>query len=285
MSSVAAGMKNEERTNRWLLIGAAVLAVLAGVLVFAALTNVGGGGGDEAKPVAGDVSVLIAVRTIKTNEKITADMLKTVDVPESQQVVNAATVVSSVVGKVARTEIIEGQQISLTQVSLSDKDVNLGLAAQLPKDKIGFALGANEIAIVAGFVQAGDHVNVIGVFKEERNDKEITRVETILQNVEVLAVAQDPVSPVSAVDAEGTPIAQTGNAVGSTSSRPEDVKPNPKAGSITLALTMADAQILAAARARGDIFTQLRPLGENGTQIIEPTYYDEFGLLGLLPRR
>jgi pilus assembly protein CpaB len=284
-------MKNDERTNRWLLIGAALLAVLAGVLVFAALTNVGGGGDDEAKPAAGgDVTVLVAARTIKPNEKITADMFKTVSVPASQQVANPATVGSSVVGKVARTEIIEGQQISLAQVSLSDKDVNLGLAVQLPKDKVGIALGANEISLVAGFVQAGDRVNVMGVFKETRDlpgrpDVELTRVELILQNVEVLAVAQDPVAPVSAVDAEGTPIAQTGSAVGSTSTRPEDVEPNPSAGSVTLALTLADAQVLAAARSQGDIFMQLRPLGENDTQPIEPTYYDEFGLLGLLPRR
>ncbi len=285
MSSVAAGAKNEERTNRWLLIGAAVLAVLAGVLVFAALSNVGGSGDNAAKPAAGDVSVLVAARTIKTNEKITADMLKTVSVPASQQVTNPATVSSSVVGKVARTEIVEGQQISLLQVSLSDKDVNLGLAAQLPKDKVGFTLAANEISNVAGFVQAGDHVNVTGVFKEKRGEQDITRVETVLQNVEVLAVAQAAVAPVSSVDAQGTPIAQTGDAVGSTSKRPEDVKPNPAAGSVTLALSPEAAQLLAAARDRGQIFLQLRPLGENGTQPIDPTYYDQFGPLGPLPRR
>lgn len=284
MSSVTAGAKNEERTNRWLLIGAAALAVLAGILIFVALSNIGGSD-SKPKAAAGDVNVLVAGRTIKANDTITADMLKTISVAASAKVVNAATDQSSVVGRIARTEIVQGQQISLEQLSLTNKDTKLGLAAQLPKDKVGFALGANEIAIVSGFVQAGDHVNVTGVFKEDRGGKDITRVETILQNVEVLAVAQAAVEPVASVDAQGTPVAQTGEAVGTTSTRPEDVKPNPGAGSVTLALTPGDAQILAAARSRGEIFLQLRPLGDNDTPPIDPTYYDEFGLLGPLPRR
>ena len=145
-------------------------------------------------------------------------------------------------------------------------------------------------------IQEGDRVNILGVFEEDRSnvnvpgateddDDKITRVELLLQNVEVLAVAQEPVEAVASVNAEGTPVPQLDRAVGNTAIRPDDVEPNPDAGSVTLALTPQDVQLLAAARARGTLVLALRPLGEEGTIESQPFYFDQFGPLPALPRR
>ena len=116
MSSIASGM-NAERTNRWLLIGAAVLALGAAVLVFLLLANVGGDDDGATSGSGADVTVLVANQTIPANTEITAGMFDEVTVKESGQVVEAAGASSQVVGRVTTSQIVEGQQISLAQVS------------------------------------------------------------------------------------------------------------------------------------------------------------------------
>ena len=282
MSSIATRVK-AERTNRWLLIGALAFAIVTGVLVFAALSSFGGDSGKSTESAVGQ-SVVVAKQNITANQKITADMVEVAKV-SGTTLDNPASNTAAVIGKVARSEIVQGQPISLSVLALTDNTKDCGLACILPKDKPGIALQGNEVALVAGFVQPGDRVNVIGVFHEKRGDQDITRVETILQNVEVMAVAQASVEPVASSDASGTPVADTGSSVGVTSARPEDVKPNPHAGTVTLALTPDDGQLLIAARSRGEITLTLQPLGEQPGAPPAPTYYDQFGPLAQLPRR
>lgn len=284
MSSIAEGA-NSERTNRWLLIGAAVLAIVTGVLVFVMLANFGDGNNTKTTPAASGAGseVLVAKQTIKAGQRITAEMVDPVKV-SGPAVAGAATDKALVIGKVSEGDIVQGQVVSLSQITLPQTKA-CGLACILPADKIGITLQGNEIALVAGFVQPGDRVNVIGSFKEKRADKDVTRVETILQNVEVMAVAQKSVEAASGVDANGTPVPQTGSAVGVTSNRASDVKPDPGAGNVTVALSREDGQLLVAARANGEITLTLQPLNIEPGPIPPPTYYDEFGPLTGLPRR
>ena len=293
MSSIASGM-NAERTNRWLLIGAAVLALGAAVLVFLLLANVGGDG--DGGTVAGtgeEVTVYVASQTIPANTRITSSMVEAVTVRESQAVADYASAESSVVDKVTTAEIIEGNQISLAQVggsSVNDID-ETGLAPALDTGRVAFALSADEISNVAGFVQAGDYVNVVGVFKIEPDQADgvtgavvddqvaFTRVETLLQNVEVLAVAQasvDVAPAASSTDGETTTDGETADP-DTARVRPDEVEPNPDAGSVTVHLTPQDAQLLAAARAEGEIFLELRALGDAAVQEVTQTCFDTFG--------
>ena len=284
MSSVAAGA-NSERTNRWLLIGAAALAILTGVLLFVALANFGSSDSKKIAPAVSSTGseVLVAKQTIKAGQRITPEMVDSVKV-SGPAVADAAKDKTLVIGKVSEGDIVQGQVISLSQITVPQAKA-CGLACILPTDKIGIALQGNEIALVAGFVQPGDRVNVVGSFKEKRGEKDVTRVETILQNVEVMAVAQKSVQAASGVDAKGTPVPQTGSAVGVTSSRASDVKPDPSAGNVTVALSREDGQLLVAARANGEITLTLQPLNIEPGPVPPPTYYDEFGPLTGLPRR
>ena len=296
MSSIASGM-NQERTNRWLLIGAAVLAVAAGVLVFLLLANVGGddeGGGAISD---GDVPVLVANQTIDANTVITEEMLTARSVAEEGAVANHASETSQVVGRVTTSPIIEGQQVSLAQIGGTETEsvTEDGLAVVLKPGRVGFALSASEIKNVAGFVQAGDHVNVVAVFAIDDdldgvpggggiNDRPYTRVETLLQNVEVLAVAQEPVdaAPVpdtSTAEGEGTTTDDPTVDTGTDPVRPDEVEPNPGAASVTVDLSLEEVHLLAAARVEGELFLSLRALGDEAAQPVETLCFDKFGRL------
>jgi Flp pilus assembly protein CpaB len=82
---------------------------------------------------------------------------------------------------------------------------------------------------------------------------------TLLQNVEVLAVAQEAQEPL--------PVASEGDAAGgSRGGRPDDAERQPDATSATLAVSPQDAQLLALVHeAGGVIWLALRPAGDQDT--------------------
>lgn len=287
MSSIASGASSE-RTNRWLLIGAIVLALLTGVLVFAALANFGGSDeGTTKTTTAGDARVLVASETIPANTKIKEGMFEEQKLAEDALVPSAASDKTQVIGQVTRFEILKNQQISLSHLAVNDNTDENCLPCVIPDGMVGITLQGNEIALVAGFVRPGDYVDVMGTFSEKRGETDVTRVETVLGHVKVVARGSDestkPVPPSTANEGEG---ASGTSSEGRTDVAPKDVKPDPSAGNVTVVLSPEDAQLLAAARKNGDVFLVLLPVGaEPPAELPAPTYYDEFGPLGALPRR
>jgi Flp pilus assembly protein CpaB len=199
---------------------------------------------------------------------------------------------------VTTSPIVEGQQVSIAQIAGTETEsvTEDGLATVLDLGRVGFTMGANEVSNVAGFVQAGDYVNVVAVYAIDDsldsnpggagiNERPYTRVETLLQNVEVLAVAQLPVDAVPAPDAastgtEGDAAANVSGAAedtGSDRQRPDEIEPNPGATTVTVHLSLDEAQVMAAARAEGELFLELRALGDTGTQPVEVLCFDKFG--------
>jgi pilus assembly protein CpaB len=70
---------------------------------------------------------------------------------------------------------------------LATPGVSVGLSYVLPKDKRAMTIAVNEVVGVAGFVFPGDHVDVVGTVRGE-GDLNMTKI--VLQNVEVVAIAQ-----------------------------------------------------------------------------------------------
>jgi len=278
---MAAGAK-PERTNRWLLIGAAALAVLAGVLVFALLANSGDNSSKSTPTGVGEPSdVLVAKNTIAANTRITADMFDRVNVQASTLVVNPVSDVTTVVGKVTRSEILKNQQLSFDQIGLSRGGVENQLTYSVTVGKRAMAVPVSEAKSVAGLIVPDDRVDVVLTFKEKRtsgdpNATDITRVETVLQNVKLLAFAQETVVSRPTLDAQGTPIA---NPTADIGARPTDTKANPGAGTATLELTPQEVQTLVAALSKGELTLVLRAVGDDQVQQLAPTFEDDNGLL------
>src|SRR5437764_2603501 len=178
---------NPQRTNRWLLIGAAVLALVAGILVAVVLANTGGGGGGSTntKSTTGtsDQFALVAKETIPAGKKITLGMFDRVKVDST--VPEAVSDESVAVGQVPSVEILKGEQLSLSRIGLGSKS-DPTLARSIPDGRVAATIPVDQVKSISGLIVAGDHVDLIGTFKEKRGDQDVTRVETVLQNVQIL---------------------------------------------------------------------------------------------------
>ena len=287
MSSMAAGAKSE-RTNRWLLIGAVALAVLAGVLIFVVLANAGGSDNKTTKVSGGNSSVLVAKDTIPASTKLTADMFNTIQVPQSILVVNPVSDATALVGQVTRTQILKGQQVSFDAIGRSLGSQESQLAFSITAGMRGFAVPVSSAQLVAGFVVPDDRVDVVMTYSENRGgnaaggDNAVTRVETVLENVRVIGVATNPVVNQPTLNAQGTPIAK--DPTQTLGMRPEDAKPDPGAGTATLELTPDQVELLTAAMAKGTLSLTLRGVGDDNKLTPKAFFQDQFGPIAPLPR-
>lgn len=249
-----------ERANRLMFAGAIGLALLAALFVFLALANFGGGdddGGGFSAP-GGDVDVVVAAQRIEPGTRITADMLDIATVPGSTVIEGALADTTGLEGLVARVPIERGEQITASKVGGDSGDD--GAAAVVPPGYRAMAVEVQESTSVGGLIVPGDRVDVVAVIEE--GDTGIKRGVTLLQNVEVLAVAQTALKPVTRLDRDGNPI-QTDTADGVLAERPDDTEANEDARTVTLAILPEDAPLLALAQEDGTIFLALRGPGDD----------------------
>jgi pilus assembly protein CpaB len=250
--------------NRKLLLLALGAGLVAAIIVFAAVQSNSGGSSSSSSsgPVTGAV---VAARAIAAGSTIAAGDLKVTDVPNSLLILGAYTDTSAAVGQAARVAIAQGEQITPDKVGSPVKSAN-GLNSVLPPGMRAIAVGVEQVTAVGGNLLPGDRVDVIGVFNgggQTNNSAET--VSTILQNVEILAVAQEAQTPVAAPASGGT--AQT-----STSGQiPSGAKTKPDATTVTLAVDPQQAELLAGVQqTAGKIYLTLRSFGDQGTTAVPP---------------
>ena len=278
MANVLAGTSPEGR-NRIMIAAAVVFAAIAATLLFVALQNQDDEG--VTTSVSGATTeVVVASQTILPNTKLTADMLELQSVPADQVLSGAYTEdVELAVGLPARFPLQKGEQISTTKVGLDAIRDEKDLALVLAPGMRGFSVQASEVTAVGGLLLPGNFVDVIGVrsatIEEEGQPVAPPVAVTVLQNIQVLSVAQEAQEPIpsltTTVPAEdGVVLEEAEVGQGVRAQRPEDVERQPGARSVTLAVTPQQAQLLALLQGSGDveIWLTLRPADDN---VIVPT--------------
>jgi pilus assembly protein CpaB len=262
-----------DRQNRLIFIGAVVMAALAAVFVFAALSNFGGDGdgGGRSSVLGGPVEVVVASSNISPGTTLTGEHLEVVTLPASGIVEGALTERESLEGLRVRYPVAAGEQFTPAKVGQGTGEDNLALA--VPPGKRAVAVEIEESSSVGGLIVAGDHVDVIGVLPgEQLQDEEIpSRAVILVQDVEVLAVAQTAQRPVARLDKDGNPIVSD-TAEGSLATRPDGDGTDPDAETITLAVNPEDAPLLALAQEEGRIWLALRGFGDGETPGVPPAY-------------
>ena len=261
------------RSTRVLFYLALVFAVVAGVFVFVALNQ---SGDDEKEAVTPGVTtssrqVVVAGEDIDIRTEVTEGMLTMKTVPEDEALQGAYSDYEPVVGQVTRQDIFKGEQVTRSKVGpQTDTEIEQGLSFVIPAGMRGFSIKVDETSAVGGLLLPGDLVDVIGVFDDE-DDFDVDKAVTLLQNIEVLAVAQESqeaIPPPAAADEEATPVAEDGateeaaSQQDSLGTRPEDVETKPKAKTVTMAVTPEQAQLLALSQAQGKLVLALRPYGD-----------------------
>lgn len=279
MARVLAGTPSEGG-NRAMVIAAVLFAAIAAVLLFVALQNRSSG---EEGVVATSVDVVVAARSIEPNTRINADMLELQSISSGQVLTgayNSSESLAQLVGLAARFPIAAGEQITPGKLGLDTvKDEN-DLALVLDPGMRGFAVEATEVSAVGGLILPGNFVDVIVVINYGDRGFVDNRAFTILEKIEVLSVAQEAQEPVPAI-ASGTDEGATDEAAvaqGIRGQRPDDVERQPGARSVTLAVTPAQARLLALLQAGGtgqlgdiQIVLSLRSAGDEETAGISET--------------
>jgi len=245
-----------ERPGRSLLLLALLFAIVAAVLVFIAL-NKNDDKGDEKTAASSTTKVVVAAQDISARTTLDADMLKVADVPAGSVVDGAFSDVDDLDGEVTRYSFLKGEQVVASKVGVQ-KDDETGLSFVFPQGMRAFSIQVSEESSVGGLILPGDLVDVIGILDE--GTVGIDKAVTLVQGVEVLAVAQEAQEAIPAARPTATP---TPSAVtGTLGERPEDVEANPKARTVTLAVTQGQAQLLALVQAKGELALTLRNFGD-----------------------
>jgi pilus assembly protein CpaB len=248
------------RSNRGLLILAIVAGVIAAALVFVAISGSSEDSrGGSIAPEARTVKAVVAARSIPAGTEVTEDMLKVVDVPADLAVVGAFSSAVPLVGEVTNVAIAQGEQI--TRAKVGPIVEGEGLSFVVPKGHRALALQVTEVTAVGGHLLPGDRVDVIAAFESPSQDG-VTRVVRVLQDIEVLAVAQESQKPVAGLQEGGEPATATGERL-TSGHVPADVEKEPNARTITLSVTPQEALLLAYVQQEAaTVTTALRPTGE-----------------------
>jgi len=179
--------------------------------------------------------VLVAVRDFQAEEVIKPEMVKTVKMAESAIPPGAFAAQEDVADRWVKSAILEGEPI--VERKLGAKGSPPGLVANIPKGMRAFAVEVNEQSGVSGFILPSHRVDVI---KFETGDKSMSRGQTILQDVLVLAAGQ-----VFVKSEEKTLQSRT----------------------VTLAVNPDEVDLLVAAKAKGVLSLALR--GVNDHDVVE----------------
>jgi pilus assembly protein CpaB len=252
------------------------LGLVAAVLVAVILSS---GGGDEDTPAGASTRVAVSVtRDVPARTRLTREMLvvQTYDVTDVDP--DSFTSVGQVLNRVTARNITAGEVIVPQSVSVTAGE---GLTFGLSEGMRAVSIGVSEVILAGGNIAPGDHVDILGSFPissasnltsivEQFSGKsqpirgapadDASLIFTILQNVRILAVAQD-LSP-EVKEPSGDP-ARTGAIA-------EANKPNARAATVTLEVTPQQAQAMSAADMLGKLRLSLRPFGDDKDVEVTP---------------
>ncbi|MDR3562943.1 MAG: Flp pilus assembly protein CpaB [Negativicutes bacterium] len=216
-------------SGRGLMVIALILSLLTAGLVYSYLKGVANQAIKPGKPV------IVAKVDIPPKTVITPEMVQESSVPAEYIQPGAIVTMAEVVGVTSREQIVAGEQI--TQRRLAIPGQSRGFAGMIPNDKRAMTLSVTDVTGVAGFVKAGDYVDVLVTFDTNTVGENVSQI--ILQNMLVLAVDRE-------TDAGQADAAK-------------DKKEAASKTAVTLAVTPEEAAKLAVADEKGKIRMALRP--------------------------
>jgi len=249
------------RGNRLLLGLALAAGAVAAVLVFVALSSNDDGGGTVSNGPT--TSVVVAATDISAGTIIASDQVQSVEVPEDDLISGAITDTNLVVGEAARYKIYEGEQVATGKVG-AENDTE-GLSGVVPLGMRAFSIGVEEVRAVGGLLRPGNRVDIYVSRTIENNtgsdDDDVVVSNLLLQDIEVLAVAQQAQEPAAQTDSTDTTT--------TSGELPEDVDVQADAASVTLSVTPQQAGILVCAQqdpssggSEDSLWVALRGFGE-----------------------
>ncbi len=259
-------------TNGLLLLLALVAGLAAAVIVFIVVSESGGDGDSTPAVTDGSVPALVATQSISAGTQITEEMVKVVDVPESLLVSGVYDDAELVIGEVSTVSIGASEQITRSKIGLLVPDQ--GLSGVVALGMRAVSVEVDEVTAVGGNLLPGDHVDILVTTRIERapglaEDEYILRTTTLLQDIEVLSVAQEAQKP--AAQSVTTDDGDAGSASYTSGQLPDDIEEQPRANTLTLSLTPEQAVILISEHDHAErVWAVLRAFGDDSIAEVEP---------------
>jgi Flp pilus assembly protein CpaB len=135
--------------------------------------------------------VVVASYPVHAGDIIQPDQLQVVDWPVKHLPVGQTFQdLTSLVGKAVKADVYQGEPVF--REKLAAADANGGLPVMIPQGLRAVTIAVSEVKGVAGFIKPGDKVDVLATFElKGKDDKDEQMTKTVLQNVLVIARAQD----------------------------------------------------------------------------------------------
>ncbi len=187
-------------------------------------------------------AIVVAKMSIPARTVLTEDVLTVKKLPKGAVLPNTSGTMDDFLGKTTQQSMVAGEQILPTKLFRDRAET--GLAFVLPEGHRAVAIQASELIAAGGLVVPGDAVDVIAscVVDQKIGDQitQLARVVYSLQNLEVLAVAQD-------IEGQETPSAKDALRAQNPTTMltvPTESTARPSAKSITLSLTPSESEKL-----------------------------------------
>ena len=223
--------------RRKLLLISIALGLLAAFMTYSYIRSMEKTDTQEVK----EVGVVVAISDIPSGTTVGANMVRLAQISQTALHPEAVITPGEVIGRITKAPIVQGEQILRNR--LLPAGVTPSLSFAIPSGKRAVSVAVNEGVGVAGFVKPGDRVDILATI--DSPDRENTVTSTVLQDVEVLAIAQD---------------------------MEEQVDKKPKVTTtVTLAVTLDEAQKVTLAEETGVLRLALRPVTAANREWVNPT--------------
>ena len=179
------------------------------------------------------VPLVVAARPVAAETKLSAADLKIRQVPQRLFPAAGLQRVEAAADRICRTPLFPDDPLQAAKLYPLGSDG--GMTFTIPAGKRAVTLAVDEVTGVAGFVKPGNRVDVIGAREDRGNGS--ARAQVVVQNLPVLAVAQDR------DDRNG--------------------RQAKLVSSVTLMATPREAELLTLASEQGKIRLALRATGDN----------------------
>ncbi len=236
---------------------ALVVAIVLAAVATVALISYVRGLEDKAFEGAETVEVFVASDIIPAGTAAefasSKNLFQRQVIPRKVLADGAVSDLGQIAGKVAAVNIVKGEQIIAVRFVTPGQVKGV---LPIPADRQAVSV---EVAIppgVAGFVQPGDHISILAQISVPRGEKDETRVQYLLQDIEVLAIGQ------RVVTVQGQ----------------EGGEQNQQQGQVlaTLALRPAEVEKLVFAKLQGQLYFTLLPKGQKPSSTTGRTKQNAF---------
>ena len=239
----------EKKINIKALIISLILALISCGFVFGYIKSL-------EKPIheIKEIKLLVASRNMRVGEEIKTADVSSIDIPEDSLPEGIINERKDIEGMYVQQPIIMGEPFRQERLAQWEE---LTLSFSIPNDMRAISVYVNENSIFSNQLRVGDKVDVIGNYTiETKDEKQIKISNTIIQNVEIMAVGPNRVQK---------------NTTDATQASEEAKLPR----AITLCVIPKDAEKIAYTSAFADFALSLRGNMDDGSVLSRGNIIDD----------